>query len=211
VTASSGSRNVKPSTGATASQDWIANSPAVQDATAPASRIRPPTSSEGDCSVRRHPPRGTAGGSPHHPATSDRKTHTPAQRQRPSQDRSRQRRTPIRAQRLSPGIQVRRTARRPWIRPCHHRSPARTTHRADADRRTASPRRASTAARIAASATRRDSAGLYRTPTHPRTHEVPVPPHNVRHGPERVYFELRAGNWVQPNGRVPGAVPDCQG
>jgi hypothetical protein len=78
VTASSGSRNVNPRTGATANQDWIASSPAVQDATAPASRIRPPTSSDGDCSVRRHPPRGTGERSPRRPAKVDRRTHTPA-------------------------------------------------------------------------------------------------------------------------------------
>jgi hypothetical protein len=78
VTASSGSRNVNPRTSATASQDWIARSPAVQDATAPASRLRPPTSSDGDCSVSRHPPRETGDGSPPRPATGDRRTHTPA-------------------------------------------------------------------------------------------------------------------------------------
>jgi hypothetical protein len=71
-------RAVSPRTGATANQDWIANSPAVQDATAPASKIRPPTSSEGDFSVRRHPPRGTGDVSARRPATVDRRTHTPA-------------------------------------------------------------------------------------------------------------------------------------
>jgi hypothetical protein len=74
VTASSGSRNVNPRAGATANQDWIAHSLAVQAPTAPASRIRPPTSSDGDCSVRRHPPRGTGDGSPPRPATVDRRT-----------------------------------------------------------------------------------------------------------------------------------------
>ena len=77
ATASSGSRKVNPRAGATASQDWIANSPAAQDATALASRIRPPTSSGGGCSVRRRPPRETGAGFPARRARAGRRTHTP--------------------------------------------------------------------------------------------------------------------------------------